>query len=70
MKSFLLYFLGALGLGSLLNSAAKLTVPDLGGLRGIAVAAITIAIWIPLHRWLTHREPPTPPPATARIGDA
>lgn len=57
MKGILAYLFGALGLGSLLNGAAKLTVPDLGGLRSIAVAAVSIVLWLPIHRWLNHRNP-------------
>jgi hypothetical protein len=57
VKGFLVYLFGALGLGSLLDGAAKLTVPDLGGGRGLIVGGISMAIWIPIHRWLTHHDP-------------
>lgn len=53
MKGFLVYLFGALGLGSLLNGAAALAIPDLGGLRTIATSAVAVALWLPIHRWLT-----------------
>lgn len=69
MRWLLLQIVGALGIGSLLNGVANLSgIPDFAGLRSIAVAAAAVAIWIPLHRWLTHTGRPGPDRRT-HIGD-
>lgn len=57
MKGILVYLFGALGLGWLADGAAGLIAPDFGAGRGFLVAGISMAVWIPFHRWLTRPEP-------------